>query len=168
MVNEEELVYRSRATIGPFEFEVFFTYFAKADEADTTTNEANREFHRLVMNCCQTSNRITLELSLCAGMEQEIAPLFDGIGIYGINPSNGDLALKEDSAFNTGTSLKQNGESEEAGRATVRHTPQTNRNGKRHLQLAMRMDIFVPTQVGSLRMAFKLSDRWTQFAWISA
>ena len=103
VVNEGELaaveaVLKSR----PFEFEGIFTHFATADEADTTQlTKQIEKFHRLVDELSVKPAHVhysNTAYALWHGAGDSAIVRY-GIGIYGINPSNGDLALKDEAAL---------------------------------------------------------------------
>ena len=103
VVNEDELAaVEAVLQSGPFEFEGIFTHFATADEADTTQlTKQIEKFHRLVDELSVKPEHVHYSNSAYALWHGagDSAIVRYGIGIYGINPSNGDLALKDESAL---------------------------------------------------------------------
>lgn len=103
VVNEEELAaVEDVLQSGPFEFEGIFTHFATADEADTTQlTKQIEKFHRLVDELSVKPAHVHYSNSAYALWHGagDSAIVRYGIGIYGINPSNGDLALKDEATL---------------------------------------------------------------------
>ena len=103
VVDEEELAsVEAVLQNGPFEFEGIFTHFATADEADTTQlTKQIEKFHRLVDELSVKPAHVHYSNSAYALWHGagDSAIVRYGIGIYGINPSNGDLALKDESSL---------------------------------------------------------------------
>lgn len=104
VVNEKELT-EVEAVLrnGPFEFEGMFTHFATADEEDTAhLTKQEEKFNGMIGELEERPPHIHCSNSAYAiwhsAGDSDIIRY--GIGLYGINPSNGDLCIEDEEHLN--------------------------------------------------------------------